>query len=332
VTERIDKESAGMGGVRIWLASLAIGLVATAASAQDFPSKPITLVNPYAAGGPADLLARTVAAGMSDLLGQQIVILNKPGGATAIGAAHVASSPPDGYTLLIAGASSHIVTPALAKLTYDGIKDFAPVAMVANVPNVLVVRPSLAVKSVPELIALAKSKPAALNYGSVGNGSQPHLAAEMFKQMTGVNFTHIPYKGAAPAITDLLAGQIDLAFLNAPPLLPHIQSGKLNALAVTTMKRARQLPDLPTLDELGLAGFDVATWYGITAPAATPRPVVEKLTAVISKVLTSPDVISKLTSQGAEIFLLPGKEFADYLQQDAARLTKLIKSANIQAE
>ena len=192
---------------------------------------------------------------MSELLGQQIVILNKPGGATAIGAQHVATSAPDGYTLLIAGASSHIVTPALTKVTYDGIKDFAPIAMVANVPNVLVVRPSLPVKSVPELIALAKSKPGTLNYGSVGNGSQPHLAAEMFKQMAGVDFTHLPYKGAAPAITDLLGGQIDLAFLNAPPLLPHIQSDKLRALAVTTMKRARQLPDLPTLNELGLAGI-----------------------------------------------------------------------------
>jgi tripartite-type tricarboxylate transporter receptor subunit TctC len=154
----------------------------------------------------------------------------------------------------------------------------------------------------------------------------------MFKQMAGVNFTHVPYKGAAPAITDLLAEQIDLAFLNAPPLLQHIQSGKLRALAVTTLKRARQLPDVPTLDELGLRGFDVATWYGITAPAATPKPVVEKLTAVISKVLTSPDVVAKLTSQGAEIFLLPPKDFADYLQADAARLTRLIKSANIQAE
>ena len=195
-----------MGGVRLLAASLAIGIVATAARGQDYPAKPITLVNPYAAGGPADLLARTVAAGMSDLLGQQIVILNKPGGATAIGAQHVATSAPDGYTLLIAGASSHIVTPALTKLTYDGIKDFAPVAMVANVPNVLVVRPSLPVKSVPELIALAKSKPGTLNYGSVGNGSQPHLAAEMFKQMAGVDFTHLPYKGAAPAITDLLGG------------------------------------------------------------------------------------------------------------------------------
>ncbi|HZO46833.1 MAG TPA: tripartite tricarboxylate transporter substrate binding protein [Xanthobacteraceae bacterium] len=319
-----------MGGARLW--ALAIAMIASAAYGQDYPVKPITLVNPYAAGGPADLLARTVAAGMNDLLGQQVVILNKPGGATAIGAAFVAAAAPDGYTLLIAGASSHIVTPVLSKVTYDGIKDFAPVAMVANVPNVLVVRASLPVKSVPELVALAKSRPAALNYGSVGNGSQPHLAAEMFKQMASVNFTHIPYKGAAPAITDLLAEQIDLAFLNAPPLLQHIQSGKLTALAVTTLKRARQLADVPTLDELGLRGFDVATWYGITAPAATPKPVVEKLTAVISKVLTSPDVVAKLTSQGAEIFLLPPKEFADYLQADAGRLTRLIKSANIQAE
>jgi tripartite-type tricarboxylate transporter receptor subunit TctC len=319
-----------MGGARLW--ALAIAMIASAAYGQDYPVKPITLVNPYAAGGPADLLARTIAAGMNDLIGQQVVILNKPGGATAIGAAFVAAAAPDGYTLLIAGASSHIVTPVLSKVTYDGIKDFAPVAMIANVPNVLVVRASLPVKSVPELVALAKSKPAALNYGSVGNGSQPHLAAEMFKQMAGVNFTHVPYKGAAPAITDLLAEQIDLAFLNAPPLLQHIQSGKLTALAATTLKRARQLPDVPTLDELGLRGFDVATWYGITAPAATPKPVVEKLTAVISKVLTSPDVVAKLTSQGAEIFLLPPKEFADYLQADAARLTKLIKSANIQAE
>jgi tripartite-type tricarboxylate transporter receptor subunit TctC len=321
-----------IGGIRSLAAALAIGIFATASSAQDYPAKSITLVNPYAAGGPADLLARTIATGMSDLLGQQVVILNKPGGATAIGAGHVASSAPDGYTLLIAGASSHIVTPALAKLSYDGIKDFVPVAMVANVPNVLVVRSSLPVNSVPELVALAKSKPATLNYGSVGNGSQPHLAAEMFKQMTGTSLTHIPYKGAAPAITDLLGGQIDLAFLNAPPLLPHIQSGKLKALAVTTLKRARQLPDVATLDQLGLAGFDVATWYGITAPAATPKPVVEKLTAAISKVLTSPEVSAKLTSQGAEIFLLPGKEFADYLQVDAARLIKVIKSANIKAE
>jgi tripartite-type tricarboxylate transporter receptor subunit TctC len=224
------------------------------------------------------------------------------------------------------------VTPALTKVTYDGVKDFAPITMVANVPNVLVVRPSLPVRSVPELIAAAKAQPGKLNYGSVGNGSQPHLAAEMFKQMTGTNLAHIPYKGAAPAITDLLGGQIDLAFLNAPPLLQHIQSGKLRALAVTTASRARQLPDLPTLHELGLAGFDIATWYGITAPAATPKPVVDKLTTVLTRVLENPDIRAKLSSQGAEVFLLPGKQFTDYLALDATRLTKLIKSANIQPE
>jgi tripartite-type tricarboxylate transporter receptor subunit TctC len=326
----IDREGF-MGAIRLWCALLVTGMIATAASAQDFPTRPITLVNPYAAGGPADLLARTIATGMSDLLGQQVVILNRPGGATAIGAAYVAGAAADGYTLLIAGASSHIVTPALTKVTYDGIKDFAPVAMVANVPNVLVVRPSLPVKTVPELVALAKSKPGVLNYGSVGNGSQPHLAAEMFKQLAGVDFTHVPYKGAAPAVTDLLGGQIDLAFLNAPPLLPHIQSGKLRALAVTTMKRAQQLPDVPTLNELGLSGFDVSTWYGMTAPAATPKPVMDKLTAAVSRVLNSPDVNAKLMSQGAEVFLLAPKDFSTYLQEDAARLIKLIKNANIQA-
>jgi tripartite-type tricarboxylate transporter receptor subunit TctC len=322
-----------MSRARLLVAALGLtALVAATARAQEYPSKPITLVNPYAAGGPADLLARTLATAMSDLLGQQVVILNKPGGATAIGAAHVASAAPDGYTLLIAGASSHIVTPALTKVTYDGVKDFAPITMVANVPNVLVVRPSLPVRSVPELIAAAKAQPGKLNYGSVGNGSQPHLAAEMFKQMTGTNLAHIPYKGAAPAITDLLGGQIDLAFLNAPPLLQHIQSGKLRALAVTTASRARQLPDLPTLHELGLAGFDIATWYGITAPAATPKPVVDKLTTVLTRVLENPDIRAKLSSQGAEVFLLPGKQFTDYLALDATRLTKLIKSANIQPE
>ena len=317
---------------KLAFAVLALAALTEAAGAQDYPVKPITLVNPYAAGGPADVLARTITTAMSELLGQQIVIVNKPGGATAIGAAFVAAAAPDGYTLLIAGASSHIVTPALSKLTYDGIKDFAPIAMVANVPNVLVVRPALPAKSVPELIAAAKAAPGKLNYGSVGNGSQPHLAAEMFKQMTGTSLTHIPYKGAAPAITDLLGGQIDLAFLNAPTLLPHIEAGRLRALAVTTARRARQLPDLPTLAELGLAGFDVSTWYAITAPAATPKPIVEKLTTAVSRALTSPDVVAKLGAQGTEVLLLPGQELSAYLELDAARLIKLIKSANIQPD
>jgi tripartite-type tricarboxylate transporter receptor subunit TctC len=262
-----------------------------------------------------------------------VVILNKPGAATAIAAQQVARAPADGYTLLLSTASAHIVTPALTpKIGYDGIRDFAFVAMIASVPNVLVVRSTLPVTDVAALIALAKQKPGALNYGSVGNGSQPHLAAEMFQQMTGAKLNHIPYKGAAPATTDLLSGQIDLAFLNAPVLLPHIASGKLRALAATTMKRAEQLPDAPTLDELGLKGFDVATWYGIAAPAGTPPAIVDRLASVLGKVLASPEIKAKFTAQGTEVFLLPPKEFAAYVQEDAKRLTDLIKSANIQGE
>jgi tripartite-type tricarboxylate transporter receptor subunit TctC len=266
---------------------------------------------------------------MGERLGQQVVILNKPGAATAVGASFVAHAAPDGYTLLIAGASSHIVTPAMSKVNYEGIRDFALIGMVADVANVLVVRESLPVKSVHELIAYARTNPAKLNFASVGKGSQPHLAGEMFKQMTGVDMVHVPYSGAAPAMTDIISGQMDLAFLNAPPVLPHVQTGKVRALALTTLQRSAQLPDVPTLDELGLKGFDVRTWYGITAPARTPQPIVDKLSSVLADVLKSPEIAGKLNSQGAQVFLLPPKEFAAYLQQDAERLLKVMKAANI---
>ncbi len=318
--------------VKLCAAALVLAGFATQCHAQSYPASPIMLVNPYSAGGPADGLARPLATAMSDILGQQVVILNKPGGATALATSHVVRSLADGYTLLLSTASAHIVTPALRRVSYDGMRDFAFIAMIASVPNVLVVRSGLPVKDVKELIALAKEMPDQLHYGSVGNGSQPHLAAELFKQMTATKLNHIPYKGAAPATTDLLSGQIDLAFLNAPVLLPHIASGKLRALAATTMKRAEQLPDMPTLDELGLTGFDVATWYGITAPAKTPPAILDKLAAVITKVMTSPDIKAKFAAQGTEVFLLQPKEFAAYVQQDAKRLTDLIKSANIKGE
>jgi tripartite-type tricarboxylate transporter receptor subunit TctC len=319
-------------------AAAALSVLATAAQAQSYPTSPVVLVNPYAAGGPADVLIRPVASAMSDVLGQQVVILNKPGAATGIAAQTVARAQPDGYTLLLSTASAHIVTPALTpKIGYDGTRDFAFVAMIASVPNVLVVRPSLhmsslSVNNVAELVALAKQKPGELAYGSVGQGSQPHLAAELFQQMTGVKLNHIPYKGAAPATTDLLSGQIDLAFLNVPVLLPHIAAGTLKALATTTLRRAEQLPEVATLDELGLKGFDVATWYGVTAPAGTPQRIVDKLAATLTQVVASPDIKAKLAAQGTEVFLLPPKAFAAYVQTDAKRLTDLIKSANIQGE
>jgi tripartite-type tricarboxylate transporter receptor subunit TctC len=312
----------------LFLAAVAV-LATSLAQAQDYPRSTITLVNPYAAGGPADLLARTIAAGMAERLGQQVVILNKPGAATAIGAAYVAQAAPDGYTLLIAGASSHIVTPAISKVNYDGIRDFSLISMVASVPNVLIVRESLPVRTVGELIAYAKVNPGKLNFASVGKGSQPHLAGEMFKQRAGIEMVHVPYSGAAPAVTDIVAGQMDLAFLNAPPLLPHIQTGKVRALAVATLKRSSQLPDVPTLDELGMKGFDVSTWYGITAPARTPQAIIDKLSTTIAAVLRTPEVVAKLNGQGAEIFLLPPAAFAAYLREDAERLLQVIRTANI---
>jgi tripartite-type tricarboxylate transporter receptor subunit TctC len=313
-------------------ATALIGNVIPSAVAGPYPNGPITLVNPYAAGGPADVLARTIIDPLKDMLGQPIVLLNKPGGATAIAAAYVAAAPPDGQTVLLGGASSHIVTPALTKVGYDGMRDFDFICMVAAVPNVLVVRSGLPAATVPELVSLAKQMPGKLNYGSVGTGSQPHLAAELFRQRTGTNITHVPYKGAAPAIVDLLGGQIDLAFLNLPPLLPHIQSGALRALAVARLQRAEQLPNIPTLDELGYPGFDVTTWYGLSAPAGTPPEITSKLADTFATVLRSPDVKAKLASQGAEVFYLPPKQFVAYLADDASRLRQLVKTANITGE
>jgi tripartite-type tricarboxylate transporter receptor subunit TctC len=308
------------------------GTIAAPAQAQNYPTAPISLVNPYAAGGPGDVLARTITEPMSAMLGHQIVLINKPGGATAIAASSVAMAPKDGYTLLLANASSHIVTPLLAKVNYNGITDFEFVCMIASVPNVLVLRKDLPAKSVPELVALAKSNPGKLTYASVGNGSQPHLAGELFQQMTGTKLIHVPYKGAAPATVDLLSGQIDLGILNAPPLLEHIKTGSLRALGVASLKRSNQLPDVPTLDELGLKGFNVVTWYGIAVPAGTPRPIVDKLAETFSKSLAMPEVKNKLAAQGVETFFLGPNEFAAYLTEDAKRMETLIKTANIRVE
>jgi tripartite-type tricarboxylate transporter receptor subunit TctC len=307
-------------------------LLVAPASAQNYPTAPISLVNPYAAGGPGDVLARTITDPMASMLGQQIVLINKPGGATAIAASTVATAPKDGYTLLLANASSHIVTPLLAKVNYNGITDFEFVCMIASVPNVLVLRKDLPAKSVQELVALAKATPGKYTYASVGNGSQPHLAGELFQQMTGTKLIHVPYKGAAPATVDLLSGQIDMGILNAPPLLEHIKSGALRALGVASLKRSAQLPDVPTLDELGLKGFNVVTWYGIAVPAGTPRPIVDKLADTFSKSLAMPEVKNKLAQQGVEAFYLGPNEFAAYLTEDAKRMENLIKTANIKAE
>lgn len=299
-------------------------------TAQTYPSRTITLVNPYAAGGPADLLARTVAEGMASALGQPVIVENRVGAGTAIAAAYVANAQPDGYTLFIAGSPSHIITPAISKSAkFDGIKDFTFISMVGNVPNVLVVPSQRPYRTVPELIAAAKAANGSMNFASVGQGSIPQLLGLKFQQAGNFKLVHVPYGGAAPASTDVLAGRIDLAFLNLPPFLPHIQAGTIRALALANEVRSEALPQLPTMKELGFADFDMSTWYGISAPAGTPRAIVDKLASAIAQVLKSPEAKDKFTKAGVELFHKGPEEYAAYVQQDAKRMLPLIESAGL---
>src|SRR5438552_13835540 len=244
------------------------------ASAQTYPTRPIRLVVPFPAGGTTDILAREVGQRLSMTLGQPVVIDNRPGAAGNIGADLVAKSAPDGYTLLMGTVGTHAINASLyAKMPYDHVKDFAPIILVAGVPNVLVVNPSLPVNSVQELIAYAKANPGKLNFASSGPGTSIHLSGELFKVMAGVQMTHVPYKGSAPALQDLLGGQVQLMFDNLPPSLPHIKAGKLRALAVTSVARSPALPDVPTIAESGLPGFEASSWFGILVPAGTPSAI-----------------------------------------------------------
>jgi tripartite-type tricarboxylate transporter receptor subunit TctC len=315
------------------LIALALVMVAaTGALAQTYPERPITLINPYSAGGPADVLARTVAEGIGGILGKPVVVESRPGGGTAIAAVAVARAQPDGYTLLIAGSPTFVIAPALMKDgKFDGIKDFAPIATVGNVPNVLVVPGERPYKTLPDLIAAAKSADGAMTFASVGQGSLPQLLGVMLQQRAGLKLVHVPYGGAAPATVDLVAGRIDLAFLNLPPLLPHIQSGKLRAIAVAQNKRSEALPDVPTMVELGYPDFEMSTWYGISAPAGTPQPIVQKLDGAIAETLKQPAVRAKLTAQGNELFYKNPADFAAYLAADAKRMLQVIDAANLKA-
>ena len=302
------------------------------AVAQSFPARTITLINPYAAGGPADLLARAVADGMSEALGRPVVVENRPGAGTAIGARAVAQANPDGYTLFLGGSPSHVITPALMKdANYDGIKDFTPIGTVADVPNVLVVPPGRSYKSVKELVAAAKAADGRMTFASIGVGSIPQFLGVLFQLRADVKLVDVPYKGAAPASVDLLGERVDMAFLNVPGVLPQVQSGQLRALAVAGATRAKALPETPTMAEAGYPSVAMSTWYGISAPAKTPREVVTKLHAAIARTLTSPKAREKIESQGAEIFLKSPEEHAAYLQADAKLMLELIKAAHMTA-
>jgi tripartite-type tricarboxylate transporter receptor subunit TctC len=299
-------------------------------AAQTFPSRTIALVNPYAAGGPADLLVRIVAEGMAAALGQPVIVENRVGAGTAIAATYVAHAKPDGHTLLIGGSPSHIIAPAISKgAKFDGIEDFSFISMVGNVPNVLVVPSQRPYRTIQELIGAAKSANGTMNFASVGQGSLPQLLGLKLQQVGNFKLVHIPYGGAALASTDLLAGRIDLAFLNLPPLLPHIQAGTMRALAIANEARSDALPRVPTMAELGFADFDMSTWYGISAPAGTPRIVVDKLARAIAEALNAPGAKEKLAKAGAEVFLKGPEEYASYVRQDAKRMLPLIDAAGL---
>jgi len=311
----------------------AVSLIAIPVHAQTFPTKPIRLVVPFPPGGPADAIARPVAQKLTEALGQPVVVDNRAGATGTIGAGIVAKSPPDGYTLLTDPGSTLTINPSLfAKLAFDPLKDFAPITILAAVPNMLEVHPSLPVKSVKELIALAKSKPGQLNYASTGAGQSTHLSMELFKTMAGIDLNHIPYTGSAPALTDLLGGQVSLMFDNMPSSLPHVKAGKLRALAVSTLKRSPTLPQLPTVAESGLPGFEVSVWFAVLAPAGTPRPIVNKLNTVLVKALQAPDVKERLASQGAEAVGDTPEQFTAQMQRDLVKWAKVVKDSGAKLE
>jgi len=314
-------------------AALAASLAATAVLAQVYPGKPIRLIVPFAAGGGNDNVARLVGKRLADSLGQPVVIDNRPGAGGVVGAELAAKSAPDGYTLFLGGVGSHAINPNLhAKLPYDPIKDFAPVSLLAQAPLVLVVHPSVPVHDVAEFIAYARAHPGRLNFASNGNGSSSQLAAVMFASMAGVDMVHVPYKGLAPALTDLLAGEVQLMFSSVVAILPHIKAGKLRAIAVTGAKRLASMPELPTIAESGLPGYEASSWYGILAPAGTPRDIVVRLNAELAKALEQPEVRNSLLAEGAEPAGGSPERFAAHIRAEMERLGKIIRDAKIRLE
>ena len=309
--------------------ALLLGIFACAAQAQTYPSKAVRLIVPFAAGGSTDIIGRTLAQKLNEMWGQPVIVDNRAGGSTVIGTDLVAKAPPDGHTLLITPAPFTIVPSLMPKLPYDPQRDFEPVTLINTTPLVVVVHPGVPAKAIKDLIALAKAKPGALNYGSSGSGGSNHLAGELFNAMAGVKMIHVPYKGNAPALTDLLGGHVDLVFNGLTSALPFIKSGKLRALGMTSLKRAGAMPDVPTLDEQGLKGFQAVAWNGLTAPARTPKNVIAKLNADVLKVIRSPELVDKLKAEGSDPVGSSIEEYTAFLRDEIAKWAKVIKFANV---
>ncbi|WP_441593545.1 MULTISPECIES: Bug family tripartite tricarboxylate transporter substrate binding protein [unclassified Cupriavidus] len=305
-----------------------------AAQAQDstYPNKPVMLVVSAAAGGTTDIAARLISEPLSKALGQSVVVDNKPGGNGTIAAQAVQRAKPDGYTLLVQYSGYHVITPLLTKQPWDPVKDFAPVANLLSAPQVLVVRPSLPVHSLKELVAYAKANPGKLNYASSGNGSLQHVSTELLNLQAGTKITHVPYKGTGPAMTDLLGGNVDLTITTPPPLMGHIAAGKLRPLVVTSKTRLPSLKDVPSAPEAGYPDLDVSSWFAMYAPAGTPKPVIDKLTSEIEKIMKSDAFRKKAEELGAEARYMNPQQLDQYQRAELTRWGKVIKSADIHAE
>ena len=315
------------------IAALVLLALVSTADAQSWPAKPIRIISPYPPAGANDLLARIIAPKLSEQLGQPVVVENRAGATGNIGAELVAKAPADGYTLLMGQAGNLTINISLmAKIPFDPVRDFSPVTMVASTPNVLVVHPSLPVRTVKDLIALAKAKPGQINYATSGIGSPGHLAAELLNKSAGIRLVHIPYKGAAPALLDVVAGNAHLYFTSAVSAQPFIPSGRLRMVAVASAKRSPSLPEVPTVAEAGFPEFDVSSWWGVVAPASTPREVVIRLQTEIHRVIALPEIRAKLAEQGLDIATNTPEQFAAYIKSETAKWAKLIREVGVKPE
>ena len=315
------------------LLAAALALWAGGAFAQPYPSKPIRLIVPFTPGGSTDILGRAIGQKLAEALGQQVVIENRPGAGGSIGAEAAARAAPDGYTLLMGHIGTLAVNPSLyPKLGYDPLKSFVPVAWVARVTNVLVVNPAVPAQTVQELVKLARDQPGRLRYGSGGNGSAAHLATEYFKLRTQTDIVHVPYKGTGPAVTDLLGGQIEVMMTGAPAVMSHVKAGKMRALAISSAQRIESLPDLPTIAEAGVPGFEAIQWYGVVAPAGTPDAVIARLNAEINRALATPELKARLVAEGAEAAPTTPQAFGAFIAAEIERWRPVIQKAGLKPE
>jgi tripartite-type tricarboxylate transporter receptor subunit TctC len=307
-------------------------LAAASAAAQSYPVRPVRMIVPFAAGGNTDITARAIGVRLSEVFGQQIVVENRPGGATNIGTELVAKALPDGYTILMGGATNAINMSTQAKPPYDTVRDFAPVILCVKGANVLSMHPSVPAKNLKELIALARARPGQLNFASSGLGSSNQMAGELLKMMANINIVHVPYKGNAPALTDTMAGHVEMMFSGVPALIPHIQSGRLRAIAIGSLKRFTAIPEVPTFDESGVKGYEATTWFGLMAPVKTPKEIVARWNVEVGKILASPDLKGRFINEGLEPMGGTQEEFGKFIRSEIEKYARVVVATGMKPQ